>query len=124
MGWASGGAIFDRVAHALIEANASDEVKRNCLGPLIDALQEGDWDTEYESAEEFANDPAIVALFAERGIVDIDDEDDDPPELIQRRERERVGLALLDRFQAMREAGDSDMRTVMQQVRDVTGLPA
>jgi hypothetical protein len=76
MGWASGGAIFDRVANALIAANASDDIKRTCLGPLIDALQEGDWDTEHESLEEFADDPVIVEVFAEHGVTLGGDDDD------------------------------------------------
>ncbi|WP_326637323.1 hypothetical protein OG884_26660 [Streptosporangium sp. NBC_01755] len=68
MGWASGGVIFDDVAHALIEAGAADELKRRTLGKLIDWLREEDWDTETESLEEFRDDSVIVALFRERGI--------------------------------------------------------
>lgn len=75
MGWASGGAIFDRVAHALIAADASDEIKRTCLGPLIVELQSSDWDTEDESLYEFQSDPVIVALFAEHGVVLAGDDD-------------------------------------------------
>jgi hypothetical protein len=67
MGWASAGAIFDPVAQALIDLGASDNVKRGVLGPMIDALTDGDWDTCDESADRFADDPVIVALFAERG---------------------------------------------------------
>lgn len=69
MGWGSAGhTIFDPMARSLIEAGASDEVKRDTLGPLIDKLRGEDWDTEGESLEEFADDPVIVALFRERGI--------------------------------------------------------
>lgn len=68
MGWASGGDIFDSVAHALIEAKASGELKYKTLGPLIDKLRDGDWDTEDESLEQFGHDPIIVALFRERNI--------------------------------------------------------
>ena len=69
MGWGSAGPrLFDPVARALIEANASDEAKRTCLGPLIDVLQENDWDTEHDSLQEFKDDPVIVAVFAEHGI--------------------------------------------------------
>ena len=68
MGWSSGGEIFDSVAHALIEAGASDELKRKTLGPLIDKLRDGDWDTEGESLEQFGDDQVIVALFRERDI--------------------------------------------------------
>lgn len=69
MGWASAGSIFDPVAKALIEAGASAELKRKTLGPLIDQLQANDWDTEYESLEEFRDDPVIVDLFRERDIL-------------------------------------------------------
>lgn len=76
MGWSSGGLIFDRVADALIAANASDEIKRTCLGPLIDELQNGDWDTEYSSLEEYKDDPVIVAVFAEHGVTLGGDDDE------------------------------------------------
>ena len=87
MGWASGGEIFDCVAKALIDAEASDDIKRNALGRLIGSLQDGDWDTEDESLERFKDDQVIVELFRERGITldgddgdddDGDDDDDDP----------------------------------------------
>lgn len=63
MGWASAGEIFDPVARALVELNAPDQVKTQVLGDLIGALQDGDWDTEDESLEEFKDDPAIVEAF-------------------------------------------------------------
>lgn len=68
MGWASGGAIFDRVADGLMAGRASDDTMRTVLGPLIDELQQNDWDTEGESLERYAKVPVIVQLFAERGI--------------------------------------------------------
>lgn len=68
MGWASGGRIFDRIADGLLEARVSDYVLRTVLGPLIDGLREGDWDTEDESLERYAKVPVIVQLFAERGV--------------------------------------------------------
>lgn len=71
MGWSSGGSrVFDPVARALIEAGASDDLKRRTLGPLIDELRDLDWDTQDESLEEFRDDPVIVALFRERGTTD------------------------------------------------------
>ena len=76
MGWASAGAIFDPVAQGLIDAGASEEIKRRVLGPLIRTLQGEDWDTEYESLEEFKDDPVIVELFAEHGITLGEDDDD------------------------------------------------
>jgi hypothetical protein len=67
MGWASAGTIFDPVAQALIDLDATDDMKRGVLGPLIDQLTGEDWDTCDESANKFRDDPVIVALFAERG---------------------------------------------------------
>lgn len=68
MGWASAGAIFDPVAQALVDLNADEHTKRRVLGSLIDALQDGDWDTEHESLERFQGDPVIVSLFYEREV--------------------------------------------------------
>lgn len=68
MGWASAGAIFDNVARSLQTAGACVTIKRQALGPLIDSLRDNDWDTEYESLEQFRDDPVIVDLFAQRGI--------------------------------------------------------
>jgi hypothetical protein len=75
MGWNSAGDIFDPVARALIELGAPDAMKTRVLGDLIGALQDGDWDTEDESLEQFKNDPAIVAAFADHDVYP-DDEDD------------------------------------------------
>ncbi len=80
MGWASAGEIFDPVAKALVDLNAPEETKRRVLGTLIDKLQDGDWDTEYESLEEFSDDPVIVDLFRERGITRDDEDEDDEGE--------------------------------------------
>lgn len=68
MGWNSANRIFDPVARALIEAGATDDVKRKVLGDLIRELQDGDWDTEDESLEDFLGDPAIVQAFADRNV--------------------------------------------------------
>jgi hypothetical protein len=76
MGWASGGSIFDPVAKGLIDAGASDEIKRRVLDGLIEALQDNDWDTECESLAEFADDPVIVEVFAEHGITFGGDDDE------------------------------------------------
>lgn len=76
MGWASASRIFDPVAQGLIDAGASQEIKRRVLGDLIGVLQGEDWDTEGESLEEFKDDPVIVAVFAEHGIKLYDDEGD------------------------------------------------
>jgi len=75
MGWASATEIFDPVAKALVELNAPDEMKTRVLGDLIGALQDGDWDTEDESLEEFKDDPAIVEAFRQHDVyIRCDDE--------------------------------------------------
>ena len=68
MGWSSANSIFDPVAQALIDCGATPEVKRKVLGNLIGGLQDGDWDTEDESLELFADDPAIVQAFADHDV--------------------------------------------------------
>lgn len=76
MGWGSAGyRIFDPVAKGLVDANASEEIKRRVLGPLIEELRENDWDTEYDSLEKFSDDPVIVAIFAEHGVTFGDDDE-------------------------------------------------
>lgn len=69
MGWASGDQVFDPVARELIASGATSDVKQRVLSVLIQQLQERGWDTEGESLGLFADDPAIVAAFRERGIV-------------------------------------------------------
>ena len=68
MGWSSAGCIFGPVAKALIELGAPDEMKIRVLGDLIEALQQGDWDTESESLAEFEGDPAVVEAFRQHGV--------------------------------------------------------
>ncbi|WP_372352663.1 hypothetical protein [Streptomyces sp. KL116D] len=68
MGWSSANSIFDPVAKALVETGADDDTKRKVLGDLIHELQDGDWDTEDESLEDFLDDPAIVSAFADRNV--------------------------------------------------------
>lgn len=69
MGWGSGYLIFNTVAVALIEANATDEVKEKALTKVIRELQEEDWDTELDSLQSYRHDPAIVRAFAANDIV-------------------------------------------------------
>lgn len=68
MGWSSANQIFNPVARALIDAGADDTTKRAVLVDLIGGLQEGDWDTEDESLEDFLHDPAVVGAFADRNV--------------------------------------------------------
>lgn len=68
MGWASAGAIFDPIAQALIDHGANDELKLLVCDKLIEVLQEGDWDTEGESLDQFADDQVIVEAFRRHGV--------------------------------------------------------
>ncbi|MDT0387858.1 hypothetical protein [Streptomyces dubilierae] len=68
MGWSSANEIFNPVARALIDAGAPNDTKRKVLGDLIGGLQDGDWDTEDESLEEFLDDPAVIQAFADKGV--------------------------------------------------------
>jgi hypothetical protein len=78
MGWSSAGwKIFAPVADGLIKAGASDEVKKEVLTPLIGSLIEDDWDEPDYYLEQYKEDPAIVAAFAENGITLEGDDDDE-----------------------------------------------
>jgi hypothetical protein len=68
MGWSSANQIFNPVARSLQEAGVPDQTKRKVLGDLIGGLQDGDWDTEDESLEDFLDDPAIVAAFHDHNV--------------------------------------------------------
>lgn len=68
MGWSSANHIFNPVARALQDTGADDTTKRKVLGDLIGGLQEGDWDTEDESLEDFLDDRAIVAAFHDHNV--------------------------------------------------------
>lgn len=70
MGWSSANGIFDPVAQKLAELGASDELVTGVLETLIEQLQGGDWDTEDESLERFADDEAVVEAFRRRGVYD------------------------------------------------------
>jgi hypothetical protein len=68
MGWGSAYSLFNTVADALIEADASDEVKERTLTRVIASLQQEDWDTELDSLQSYLDDPAIVRAFANNDI--------------------------------------------------------
>lgn len=100
MGWNSAGRIFDPVAQALIDCGADGPTKRKVLGDLIRELQEGDWDTEDESLEEFTHDPDIVAAFADRGVtlpkvvIEVDQQDaDEVRQFAEHRAERRAAIA-------------------------------
>lgn len=96
MGWNSANRIFNPVARALIEAKATDETKRKVLGDLIAELQEGDWDTEDESLEDFLDDPAIVAAFHDRNVHTQDQSC--CRQTVVADAQERITVALAERF--------------------------
>ncbi|MBX7464927.1 hypothetical protein K1Y80_02375 [Streptomyces sp. MAG02] len=68
MGWGSGGYVFEPVARALVKADVSEQQQEEILTAVIRALQDQDWDTEYDSLQEFLDKPAIVRAFANCGI--------------------------------------------------------
>ncbi|WP_043256139.1 hypothetical protein [Streptomyces sp. Tu6071] len=68
MGWSSANRIFNPITRALQDAHVPDDSKRKILGDLIGGLQDGDWDTEDESLEDFLDDPAVVLAFADHGV--------------------------------------------------------
>jgi len=68
MGWGSAYSLFNTVADALREADASDDIKERALTKVISRLQEDDWDTELDSLQSYLDDPGIVRAFANNGI--------------------------------------------------------
>ncbi|WP_251021042.1 hypothetical protein [Streptomyces sp. ISL-98] len=96
MGWSSANEIFNPVARALINTSADDTTKRKVLGDLIKGLQDGDWDTEDESLEDFLDDPAIVAAFADHGVHTQDGRCCARTRALE--VQERITLALAERF--------------------------
>lgn len=73
MGWASASEIFNPVAQALIDLNASPAVKRRVLGTLLSKLRAEDWDTSDESLQAFRHDPTIVQIFYEEDPITLGD---------------------------------------------------
>lgn len=68
MGWGSAYSLFNTIADALIEADATDEVKERTLTTVIARLQAEDWDTELDSLQGYLDDPAIVRAFTNNDI--------------------------------------------------------
>ena len=61
MGWCSATEIFDSVAGALLDDKPFD--KKQVLRKLIGALEDGDWDCQYES--KYFNHPLVKEIFKE-----------------------------------------------------------
>lgn len=72
MGWNSAGDIADPQIALMVKAVDNDELSEalacTMLENLIDKLQDGDWDTEGESLEQFAHVPWVVRAFREKGV--------------------------------------------------------
>lgn len=68
MSWGSAHAVFDRVATALIDHGASDELMQAVLTPIINIFVWGDWDRTDVALAEYAEWPGIVAAFADNDI--------------------------------------------------------
>lgn len=96
MGWSSANDIFNPVARSLQEAGVRDDTKRKVLGDLIGGLQDGDWDTEDESLEDFLDDPAIVGAFHDRNVHLSDGRCCQRTAVVEA--QERITKALVDRF--------------------------
>lgn len=65
MGWWGAGEIFGPVCEELQKSHLWPATRKKILVVLIKALRDGDWDTEYASLEEFADDEVVVAAFRE-----------------------------------------------------------
>lgn len=63
-------ALFEAVADVLVWAQASDRVKTHILAATMDEVG-----VPMMSLERYRDDPAIVALFAERGVRFVTDTD-------------------------------------------------
>ena len=70
MGWASAGSIFDPVCKVVLMSNIDTFDSTRILSTLIEALKEGDWDTEMESLDQFRAWPEVVEAFRQNGIYD------------------------------------------------------
>lgn len=62
--------IFNAVADALIKVDASDRIKHDVLAATMDKVG-----VPFMSFERYIEDPAIVALFNERGVRVMTDEE-------------------------------------------------
>lgn len=96
MGWSSANSIFNPVAKALQNVGADDATRRKVLGDLIGGLQDGDWDTEDESLEDFLGDPAIVAAFHDHNVHTQDESC--CRQMIVDEAQDRITVALAERF--------------------------
>lgn len=68
MGWASASDIFDPVAKALIEEEASPDLKRHVLYGLLGYLLGADWDTAWDSLQQFGDDLVTRSVFYQHRI--------------------------------------------------------
>lgn len=95
MGWASAGAIFDRVAAALVDHNVPDDVVTSTCASLIEALTAEDWDTVGISIDRFSDEPAVIAAFRQVTPDEFVDDEDEPDESYDEDRIEREAWKLL-----------------------------
>ena len=63
MGWSDGSEVMNRVIDAVKPHVANDEVRKSIYTPIIEALEDGDWDTQDESmGKDEAFDAALKEL--------------------------------------------------------------
>ena len=60
MGWCSGTPIFDTVCEEVLELKVSQSIKERILTKLIEAMEDQDWDCQYDS--DYWNDPLVGSL--------------------------------------------------------------
>lgn len=72
MGWNSAGDIFDPVCTLIVKGvergGISEAEAITVLTSFIAKLQDGDWDVEDESLEQFVDYPFVVAAFKAQGV--------------------------------------------------------
>lgn len=61
MGWSTGYLVFDHVVNSFIEDNLSRKEKIKILVALIEALEDQDWDTQFDS--KYWNNAIVVAAW-------------------------------------------------------------
>lgn len=74
MGWAKGSYVMEEVINGLLSESFTEEERVRIYKVLIPAMQNCDWDTEYECLEQ---DEAYDQAMRELGMLDDDEEDEE-----------------------------------------------
>lgn len=69
MGWASANPIFDETIREAIYNDVEGRALYCIASALIAQLQNGDWDTEDESLEQFRDQPEVIRAFKDAGVL-------------------------------------------------------